>query len=228
MRARLVQVRFATGLTSGEYVRQKGWLSATIERCPLHPSGGCGFARHTPYARVDPPGCLIARYYCRCGHTTFSLLPDFLCSRLTGTLEDVEAAVAAAEVAPTWAAASEALRPDVEPAGALRWLRRRTRLVHTGLAAVIGLLPGLLAGCKPTVTSCRSAPGAESGIVLLRAAVSPHLGALPPPLGFGPRPAPRRPSATALQQETGPDPPPRHAVAPSVAPIPGRNRGDAA
>jgi hypothetical protein len=224
----LVQVRYATGLTSEDYVKQEAWRSARLERCPLHPQGGCGFARHGSYARVSPPGCRIARYRCPTARVTFGLVPEFLCSRLSGTLAEVEAVVAAAELAATRETASEALRPDIEFPGAMRWLRRRTRLVHAGLAAAIGLLPGLLAGCEPTVTSIRSALGAEVALVCLREAVVPHLGALPPPLGFGPRPARRRPSPTALQQETGPDPPPGHAVAPSVAPIPGRNRGDAA
>ncbi len=205
---RLVQVRLATGLTSEEYVKREAWRSARLERCPFHPEGGCGLARHGTYPRVSPPGCLIARWWCPTARTSISLLPDFLCSRLTGTLAEVEAVVAAADAAPTREAASEALRPDIELPGALRWVRRRTRLVHAGLAAVVGLLPELLAGCKPTVTSVRSALGAEIALVRLRAKLAPHLGSLPPPLGFGARPARRRPSPTALQQEEGPDPPP--------------------
>ena len=203
-----MQVRYASGLTSEAYVKQEAWRFARLERCPFHPEGGCGFASHGTYARVDPPGCLIARCYCPTEHTTISLLPDCLCSRLTGSLAEVEAVVAAADTAPTQEAASEALRPNVELPGALRWLRRRTRLVHAGLSAVIGLLPGLLAGCKPTVTSVRSALGAEMVLVRLRAEAATHLAALPPPLGFGPRPARRTPSPTASQQEPGPDPPP--------------------
>ncbi len=202
-----MQVRFATGLTSEEYVSQKAWRSARLERCPFHPEGGCGFASHGTYPRVDPVGCLIARWWCPRAHTSISLLPDCLCSRLTGSLAEVEAVVAAADAAPTQEAASEALRPEIELPGALRWLRRRTRLVHAGLAAAIGLLPGHLAGCKPTVTSVRSALGAEVALVRLRLELTPHLGGLPPPLGFGPRPLRRRPSPTALQQEPGPDPP---------------------
>lgn len=202
-----MQVRFAAGLTSEDYVSQKGWLAARLERCPFHPEGGCGYASHGTYERIDPPGCLIARWYCRTAHATISLLPDFLCSRLTGTLEEVEAVVATADAASTQEAASEVLRPDVELPGALRWLRRRTQLVRAGLAAVIGLLPGLLAGREPTVSSIRSALGAEMALVCLRSVVAPHLAALPPPLGFGPRPVRRMPSPTASQQEMGPDPP---------------------
>jgi hypothetical protein len=202
-----VQLRFATGLTNEDYVTQAGWLTASLERCPFHPEGGCGFARHTPYERVSPPGCLIARWYCRWAHRTVSLLPDFLCSRLTGTLAEVEAVVAAVEAEPSLEAASETVRPDIVLPGALRWMRRRVRLVHAGLAAAIGLLPGLLAGCKPTVVSVRSTLGVESVLVFLRSAVAAHLAALPPPLGFGPRPLRRRHSSTAIQQEPGPDPP---------------------
>lgn len=203
-----MQVRFATGLTSEEYVTQAGWLTASLERCPFHPEGGCGFARHTPYERVSPPGCLIARWYCRPAHTTISLLPDFLCSRLTGTLAEVEAVVVAVEAAPSLEAASATVRPDIEDLpSALRWMRRRVRPVHAALAAAIGLLPGLLAGCKPTVSSVRSTLGVESALVFLRWALPEHLAALPPPLGFGPRPLRRRPSSTAIQQGPGPDPP---------------------
>jgi hypothetical protein len=150
---------------------------------------------------------LVARWWCPTARTSVSLLPDCLCARLTGSLAEVEAVVAAAEAAPTREAASEALRPDIELPGALRWLRRRVRLVDAGLAAAIGLLPALLAGRKPTVMSVRSALGAEVALVRLRRELTPHLGALPPPLGFGPRPLRRQPSPTAVQQETGPDPP---------------------
>lgn len=203
-----MQVRHATGLTSEDYVKQEAWRFARLERCPFHPEGGCGFARHGTYARVSPSGCRIARFYCRPAQATVSLLPDFLCARLTGALDEVEAAVATAEGASSQEAASEALRRDVELPGALRWVRRRLRLVRAGLSAVIGLLPGLLAGREPTVTSIRSALRAEMALLCLRAVAAPHLATLPPPLGFGPRPARRRPSPTASQQEVGPDPPP--------------------
>jgi hypothetical protein len=202
-----VQVRFATGLTGEEYVRQEAWRSASLPCCPFHPEGGCGFARHGSYRRVWPSGCRVARCRCPEVRTTISLLPEFLCSRLTGPLAEVEAAVAVAEAASSLEAASEVVRPDIGLPGALRWLRRRVRLVHAGLAAAVGLLPGLLAGCTPTVTSIRSALGTEAALVCLRDLAAPHLAALPPPLGFGPRPLRRGPSSTALPHDPGPDPP---------------------
>jgi hypothetical protein len=159
---------------------------------PVPPGGWLRFARHTPYEQVSPPGCLIARWYCRLGHTTISLLPDFLCSRLTGTLAEVEAVVVAVEAEPSLEWANETVRPDIELSGALRWMRRRVRLVHAGLA-VIGLLPELLAGCEPAVIAVRSTLGVGSVLVFLRRALPLHLAAMPPPLGFGPRPLRRRP-----------------------------------
>src|SRR5215813_2143055 len=75
---RPVQLRHPTALTSDQYVTEQAWRTATLERCPLHPEESCGFARHTTYSRVEPPGMQVARYYCRRGHTTFSLLPDCL------------------------------------------------------------------------------------------------------------------------------------------------------
>lgn len=135
------------------------------------------------------------------------MLPDCLCARLTGSLTDVEAVVAAAETEPSREQASEVLRPGIELPGALRWLRRRVRLVGAGLAAAIGLLPTLLVGCKPTVTSVRSALGAQSALVRLRLELTPYLAALPPPLGFGPRPERRRSAKSGTPQDSGPDPP---------------------
>lgn len=87
---RVVQLRHESQLTSEEYVKQRAWESASLKRCPLHPAGGCGIARHTPYSRVEPPGMKVARAYCAEGHTTFSLLPDCLASRLSSTLAAVE------------------------------------------------------------------------------------------------------------------------------------------
>ena len=104
-----------------------------------------GAPRHL-HARKTPRGTRIARWYCPESHSPFSLLPDCLAARLPGTLDSLEAVVAHAEQAPSLSAAANALRPDtVEFPGAMRWVRRRIRLVHHVLRIVIGLLPEHLA-----------------------------------------------------------------------------------
>ena len=55
-----VQLRFQSGQTSEDYVTQQGWRKASLPCCPLHPKGGCGFARHGTYERVNPPGTRIS------------------------------------------------------------------------------------------------------------------------------------------------------------------------
>ena len=112
MRAVPVQLRFNTGLTSEEYVSRQAWRDATLEHCPLHLGGGCGFARHGTYERKNPSGTRIARWYCRDGHCTFSLLPDCLASRYRGTLAAFEEAVAVAEQAESLEQAADRLRTD--------------------------------------------------------------------------------------------------------------------
>lgn len=70
-----MQLRYQTGLTSEQYVSDEAWREARLDRCPNHPGGGCSFARHGVYERRTPAGTLIARWYCRESHETFSLLP---------------------------------------------------------------------------------------------------------------------------------------------------------
>ncbi|MGC4000011.1 MAG: hypothetical protein QM767_22275 [Anaeromyxobacter sp.] len=196
-----------------------------MERCPLHPEGGCGLARHGTYERVWPVGCRVARWWCPKARTSISLLPDCLAARLTGSLAEVDAVVAAAE-AGTREAASEALRPDIELPGAVRWVRRRVRLVHAGLAAVIGLLPGLLAGREPTVTSIRSALGTEAAVVTSAWVGRGSPGHAAPAARFRP---PACPAASQGQHDPtrpGAGPAGRGAVAPPAAPIQGRCQGD--
>ena len=94
-------------------------------------------------------GTQIARWYCRESHTTFSLLPDCLAARLPGTLTELGEVVAGAEKAPSLMAAADQLRRDaVELPGAMRWVRRRVRLVHHALRLVKGMLPHRFAGCR--------------------------------------------------------------------------------
>ena len=128
-----MQLRFETNFTSNEYVNHQAWKDATLACCPLHPGGGCSFARHGTYERVNPPGARIPRWYCPEGRRTFSLLADCFAARLTGSLQEVEAVVVAVEQASSQEAAADALRPDIELPGALRWARRRLKAVSAVL-----------------------------------------------------------------------------------------------
>jgi hypothetical protein len=157
---------------------------------------------------VHPPNARVARYYCPKGHTTFSLLPDCLASRLSSSLSEVEQVVSFMEDAEgSQEQAAERLRPDIERQGALRWVRRRINAVHVTLVTILGLLPSLLAKQPPTLNAFRAVFGTNEVLVTLREVVALHLASLPPPVGFGPRPTGETPSSFLLQHGTGADPP---------------------
>ncbi len=146
-----MQLRFATGLSGEDYVRTEAWRDASLDRCPNHPHGGCSLGPNGTYARKSPRGARVARWYCPESHTTFGLLPDCLAARLPGTLDDLEAVVVAAEEAGSLEEAANAVRrPEdddaIELPGAMRWVRRRMRLIHDIVSRVIGLIPDRLAG----------------------------------------------------------------------------------
>jgi hypothetical protein len=224
-----VQLRFDTGLAGEQYVTRELWRQARLERCPLHPRGGCGFTRHGTYQRKSPPGTYVARWYCRLGHQTFSLLPDHLAARFPGTLAEIERVVAAAERASSVQACADALRPDpVSLPSAMRWVRRRVARVHALLPIVVAILPQHLQGCAPTIQAFHerlvaatpaagsvtpavvdSAPGSapSSVLVRLRDLLSVHLAALAYPLGFRHRSCNAGEHHGGLQQHMGPDPP---------------------
>jgi hypothetical protein len=203
-----VQLRHQTALTSEEYVDTEAWRQASLDACPLHQAGGCGWRRLGTYIRVSPAGMRVARWYCPRGQTTFSLLPDCLAARLTGDLAEVERVVATVEASPSVEAAADKLRPDIELPGAIRWVRRRLGPVRAVLLALVTLLPDLAASCRPTL----GAVGQRLGTPVLRrvrAQAGKHLGSLAAPVGFGPRPRRARRSRTRREHDLGPDPPPR-------------------
>lgn len=204
-----MQLRYETGLAGAEYVTRELWRFASLEHCPLHPRGGCGLSRHGTYTRKKPAGTRIARWYCRRGNCTFSLLPDHLAARFPGTLDEIEAAATAAETARSLEACAQELRPDpIELPGALRWVRRRLTVLRALLPVAITMLPQLLQGCAPTLHAVRerlSEPRAV--LVRLRAALAPHLQALAKPVGFGHRASAGEAAPQPPQQRMGPDPP---------------------
>lgn len=183
-----VQLRFAARLTGEAYVTGQGWLQANLDRCPAHPEGGCNFRRHTPYERNWPVGALIARWYCPEAHQTFSLLPDFLASRVAGPLADIEAVALAVEAGPSVEAVAAALRPQAELPGAVRWVRRRLRWVQEAISVARGLIEAL-AGTRPQLSALAETLGVPLGAVLvhLRSALARHLSALASPTGLCPR-----------------------------------------
>lgn len=204
-----VQLRFQTGLTGAEYVTREGWRLARLARCPLHPHGGCGFARHGTYERKRPPGTCIARWYCHKGQCTFSLLPDHLAARFPGTLSEIEQVVAAVEQASSLEAAADALRRDAATLpSAVRWVRRRVASVRALLTIVVGLFPQRLLGCAPNIAAVRDRLLSEQVLMTLRELAQVHLQALPRPLGFQPPRMAGGERNQRCQQYMGPDRPP--------------------
>ncbi len=174
----------------------------------MHPRGGCAFAGHGTYPRVDPPGTRIARWYCPNAHCTFSLLPDCLAARLPGSLVALEAAVAEAERASSVEAAANRVRPDdIGLVCAIRWTQRRLHGVHANLTTLRGLMPEHFSGCTPTVAAFRQHIGTDCALVTLREIAASHLPLLPPPLGLAPRRGPGGERVKPRQHPRGPDPP---------------------
>lgn len=204
-----MQLRFKTALTCQDYVSEQAWQYATLEHCPLHPNGGCGFARHGTYERVEPPGTRVPRWYCPEGNRTFSLLADCFASRLPGSLTDLERVVVEVEQAKSLEAAADRVRTDdISLPGAIRWTRRRIQQVHITLRMLLDLIPECLCGCQPTVIAFRRWLNADWVLPQLRETASMHLTGLPPPLGFASRPLRNVDHREQIQHDKGPDPPP--------------------
>ena len=142
-------LRVTSELTSKDYITQRGWESASLVRCPLHPGGGCGMRRHTSYERHNPAGLVVPRWYCRKGHTTFSLVPDFAASYVSDSLPAIEAAVLAFEAqsaaGATVAAIAESLRPESRPTrrsvGCYYAFKLGQRVARCGVAWDLAQLP---------------------------------------------------------------------------------------
>ena len=205
-----MQLRWHTGFTSEEYVTRKAWRSARLDRCPLHPKGGCGFRYVGTYPRLEPVGCRVPRWYCPKKKRTFSLLADCLAARFPGTLCDIERVVDEVERVGAVETAAHIVRGhDVLLPGAIRWVRRRVNAVRATLVTLIGLMPETFAPCQPTLASFRHALDVELVLPALREIASDHLQSLPAPVGLSPRPRVPRRARRRLQHSTGSDPPRR-------------------
>jgi len=207
----LVQLRHETELASEDYVRQKAWLNASLETCPLHPEGGCGFRKAGYYSRVEPAGLRVAFWHCPLGHRVFSLLPDFAAAHVSSSLVAIEQVVEGFEQCRLEGntnneGAAAFVGPAVERASAVRWVNRRRRWVQAALAMAVGLLPAL-AGCEPSLAGVRAVLGGPVVLVRLREVVSEHLARTPAPLGFGPLPRARDVRLARPPYGLGPAPP---------------------
>ena len=136
-----MQIRYIVNVSPSEYKKQKLHEKAELHQCPIHPEGGCGIRRHGTYTRKHPIELKISCWYCRMGHTLISMLPDFLPSRLSETLKDVEEIVLEVQKYPSLERAAENIRPDIELPGAVRWVRRRINYVKDVLVRGAGILP---------------------------------------------------------------------------------------
>lgn len=196
-----MQIRYAADLSVDEYIAQKAWEKAMLEKCPLHPEGGCGFSRHGTYKRKYPKLLKIARWYCETGHHTFSMLPDFLSSRLPGLLHEVENVVSEVEKSKTQAAVAEKIRLDINLPGVFRWLRLRLSLVKISLELLINFFPSIFK-CQPRLTSFQSILNTDYALPKLREIAKDYLYILPHPIGLNPIS-----QKNPFQQKTGTDPP---------------------
>jgi len=203
----VMQIRYATDLSAEQYVRTQAWKAAKLDRCPTHRQGGCGFGKNGTYKRKYPQGTKVARWYCAKAHQSFSLLPDCLSSRLSGSLNEVEAVILQVEKSPSQEKAADKIRIDIELPGVLRWIRRRLKPVQSSLAMLIELRPCLFSQCLASILSFRSVLGTESVLAQLRCHAELYLHLLPPPLGFGPRLTPKKFQKNHFQHKTGTDPP---------------------
>jgi hypothetical protein len=150
---------------------------------------------------------LIARWYCRQGHDTFSLLPDCLAARLPGTLAELEALVSGVEQARSLEAACTDLRLEIELPGVLRWVRRRVQAVHATLHLLKGILPELFEGCEPTLGAFAARLGVDDVLVRLRQIPVRYLAFLPAPLGLCPPGSGGGAQGQPHQHAVEPDPP---------------------
>ncbi len=94
--------------------------------------------------------------------------------------------------------------------GALRWLRRRIRLVQQTLTVIVTMMPETFAGCAATLEALRAHLGLsadECVLARLREIAATHLAAMPPPVGFGPRTWAASSVKHSHPHEAGPAPP---------------------
>jgi len=201
-----LQVRLATSTTSEDYVTGKLWECATLIACPWHPQGGCGFACHGTYGRVEPTGTRVARWYCPTARRTVSALPDCLASHRSGTLDECELIVRLVENAPSLSAACHDLRPEVQLPGILRFVTRLVRQITNALKGIKGLMP-IRFTCQPRLCEIAALLDTSQVLMTLRDIAWRYLPQLPTPLGFNPHCKAVHIDKEPFQHGAGRDPP---------------------
>jgi hypothetical protein len=178
-----LQIPLRTASTVEAYIANEEWRSARLSHCPLHSDGSCSLSRHGSYERLTTPGVRIARWYCPEGRKTFSLLPDFLASRLPGLLASIENGVNLAGSARSMEGAADVLRGlDICLPSAVRWLRRRVRGVRASIAAATAIAPQLMSNFMAGAAS--RSDGVSVLLRLRTELASEILDRVPAPLGF--------------------------------------------
>jgi len=202
-----VQVRLRIALTSEQYVSQQAWREASLPCCPFGQER-CRAVGHGSYGRKTPPGMRVARVRCKPCEVTIGLLPDFLASRVSGTLDEFEQVASAADQAVSQWQVAEQTRPyEGAFESAVKWVRYRIQTVRELLRSAVGLVRELF-GCEPTLGTVRDRLGVDGGVLrALRALCEVHLESLAAPLGLVPRPDAVNQRKRRHPQSTGPDPP---------------------
>lgn len=202
-----VQVRLRIALTSEQYVSQEAWREASLPCCPFGHEP-CRAVGHGSYGRKTPPGTRVARRWCKPCGVSIGLLPDFLSSRVSGTLDEFEQVASAADEAVSqWQLAAEIRPYEGAFESAVKWVRYRIQAVRELLRSAVGMVRELF-GCEPTLGAVRERLGLDGGVLrALRPLCEVHLESLSAPLGLVPRPHAVNLRKRRHPQSTGPDPP---------------------
>ena len=126
----------------------------------------------------------------------------------TGIAAGDRAGMRRSRASPELEAAADALRTqDVSLQSAIRWTRRRVKLVQGILASVLAVIPNAVGSCRPSVIEFQHRMNTNCVLYRLRETASAYLVTLPPPLGFGARRARNGEDEGSFQHDKGPDPP---------------------
>lgn len=170
------------------YIEKRAWHSNQVPTCPWHSEGNCKFHRHGSYPRKYPEEYPIQRWICTSCRRTVGVIPNFAASHLRGTVDEIEQVVASVELGVqrgcSFTQIARTIRPDIECAGAQRWVRRRVNWSQHLLAVVVGWLPCLLEGAELSLAALRNALNTSRALVVMRERLESKLCRLATPVGL--------------------------------------------